>query len=780
MISPLYHGTDADRVESIIKFGLLAGGGNERNRLAVHWILARPVRIAEVPGFRSGSTALIETSIRRLIDSGVGVYHGSEGVILTESVSPEGLLRAWLYNDGQYSNLVADFDVGENAIKLLPDPEAPQANDDDVGVLDVLPDGDTDATTEEDDEEEEKVEAPGSKAAESVEPKASEPASSSGIKRDAAGRALEEAPAVVRDAEPEASSRVVSMEEGSAAESGADPKDEGVAIAEEAQEAPKQEAPAVVTDAVGSGEAAKVLGSGVKRTIQKKKTTQAARAKAKSGSYRISPKAKAKAKAKAMAVREEDRGYKVTGRALKLSSTVIQLAESYAARVACSKRQLESPFFTRNLAAKELIAVRKLKGSVGAEEVKRVLEQDQECSSCDDRYKRLQPGLAKYLKERKVKGQAVSPAGQLLASRFLKSVATKRREKSEEPGEKKEKRKKKRREVIKLRSVARTDFVVLKTASYVQTEEARYKKAQEAAEQEALEEEVKPIAKARAAPHEWGSWVCVNPDCRNVNGPGVTECPLCKSLFRDSVEWASDLDREIKRREKQREQARVQTLLARALTEACWTCQRCNEENLVSRWKCYRRSKPRPSRMDTHGEESSDDEEREKAIMKTLKDLPGSRKRKRGGVKHKKKKVCRCGRTHHVQRKHSTRRVGNRAFFLWLQRKMEEKVSRGYFVPRTTRNRVAHALNGNTHVLLKALAVATIIPLAWRAEQEGEMVLESISAMTVWDSSPDRNKGCGLCSTGCWCRDFVVPWKCHGEPPCSHRAWECFHAHQAD
>ena len=54
MVSPLYHGTDADRVESIINFGLLAGGGNERNRLAVHWILARPVRIAEVPGFGAG------------------------------------------------------------------------------------------------------------------------------------------------------------------------------------------------------------------------------------------------------------------------------------------------------------------------------------------------------------------------------------------------------------------------------------------------------------------------------------------------------------------------------------------------------------------------------------------------------------------------------------------------------------------------------------------------------------------------------------------------------
>ena len=715
-VSPLYHGTDADRVESIIKFGLLAGGGNERNRLAVHWILARPVGIAEVPGFRSGSTVLIETSIRHLVDSGVGVYHGSDGVILTESVSPEGLLRAWLYNDGQYSNLVADFDVDENANKLLPDPEAPQANDDDVGVLEVLPDGDTNATTEED-EEEEKVEVSGSKAAGSVKPKASEPSSSSGIKRDAAGRAVEEAPAVVRDAEPEASSRVVSMEEGPAG-SGADPKDEGVAIAEGSQEAPKQETPAVVTDAVGSGEAAKILGSGVKRTIQKKKATQAARAKAKSGSYRISPKAKAKAKAKAMAISEEDRGYKVTGRALKLSSTVIQLAESYAARVACSKRQL-------NLAAKELIAVRKLKNSIGAEEVRRVLGQDQECSSCDGRHKKLQPGLAKYLKERKVKGQAVSPAGQLLASRFLKNAATKRRGQSEEPGEKKERKKKRRRRGITLRSVARTDFVVLKTASYVQREET--KKAQEAAER-ALEKEVKPIAKARAAPHEWGSWGYVNQDCRNGNGPGVNECPPCKSLFRDSVEWASDLDRKIKRREKQREQVRV---LARALSEACWTCSRCNEENLISRWKCYRCSKPRPSRMETHGEESSDDEERDKAIMKTLKDLPASRKRKRGGVKHKKKKVCRYGRTHHFQRKHSTRRAGNRAFFLWLQRKMEEKVSRGYFVPRTTRNRVAHAPNGNTHVLLKALAVATIIPLAWRAEQEGEMVLESISAMTI-------------------------------------------------
>ena len=106
--------------------------------------------------------------------------------------------------------------------------------------------------------------------------------------------------------------------------------------------------------------------------------------------------------------------------------------EAYAARVACSKRHLESPFHSRNLAAKELIAIRKLKGSIGAEEVRTILGQDQECSRYDDRYQKLKPGLAEYLRRRSkagVKDQMVIPTGQVLSKnlRILRSFVSRKK-----------------------------------------------------------------------------------------------------------------------------------------------------------------------------------------------------------------------------------------------------------------------------------------------------------------------------------------------------------------
>ena len=117
--SKLFHGTDAERVEGIVRFGLLPGGGSTENRLTVHWVAGTaPPSQASVNGFRTGSTALVETRIQRLWDCGLQVFHGSDRCYLSKEVPPEALNKVWLANDeGVYVNLVADFDETERVLK---------------------------------------------------------------------------------------------------------------------------------------------------------------------------------------------------------------------------------------------------------------------------------------------------------------------------------------------------------------------------------------------------------------------------------------------------------------------------------------------------------------------------------------------------------------------------------------------------------------------------------------------------------------------------------------
>ena len=55
-----------------------------------------------------------------------------------------------------------------------------------------------------------------------------------------------------------------------------------------------------------------------------------------------------------------------------------------------------------------------------------------------------------------------------------------------------------------------------------------------------------------------------------------------------------------------------------------------------------------------------------------------------------------------------------------------------HFLPRKLLNRLQHALNGNGFTIdmaVKVLVAASLIPLAWKTEQEAEEVLDSISSL---------------------------------------------------
>ena len=157
-ISPfthMYHGTDLSRVDGIVRFGLLAGGGRLNNRLACHWVVGdRPPRQGDnVKGFRSDSTAVVETTLQSLWDIGVpGVYHGAPGVLLTTDVAPEGLRRIRGLAEGstEFGLEVASFSAKDRVLKLL-DPTGAHVEVTEAEPGDFqLPAGDTDDSSAED------------------------------------------------------------------------------------------------------------------------------------------------------------------------------------------------------------------------------------------------------------------------------------------------------------------------------------------------------------------------------------------------------------------------------------------------------------------------------------------------------------------------------------------------------------------------------------------------------------------------------------------------------
>ncbi|CAK9058285.1 unnamed protein product [Durusdinium trenchii] len=232
---------------------------------------------------------------------------------------------------------------------------------------------------------------------------------------------------------------------------------------------------------------------------------------------------------------------------------------------------------------------------------------------------------------------------------------------------------------------------------------------------------------------EWGSWVCHV--CGAVNAPGDEYCFVCEDSFWNSTEWANELYREIRRRERAAKKAEFSTLLAKALAAGRWECDRCGGENMLSRVKCYQCSTLRSRHR---GDDESSDSERERLVERTLRQMPEVKRRKRAGRKHK-KKVCRCGRVHHRSpRGHRAPRTVKglslvKALEIGMRKRLVSKPWKKHFAPRKVLNKLQHALNGNgpsVDLAVKVLVGASLIPLAWRTEQEVEEVLDSISSLS--------------------------------------------------
>ena len=85
---------------------------------------------------------------------------------------------------------------------------------------------------------------------------------------------------------------------------------------------------------------------------------------------------------------------------MKLSETIRNLANKSAETHQLTAYFLESPFQVRHFAAKQLQEETGAKGTVAAGIIQRLWEQDEACSSCDDRKKKLEPGIEEFLRKK--------------------------------------------------------------------------------------------------------------------------------------------------------------------------------------------------------------------------------------------------------------------------------------------------------------------------------------------------------------------------------------------
>ena len=98
-------------------------------------------------GFRSDSTVVVETTLQSLWDTGVRVYHGAPGVLLTTDVAPEGLRRILGLTEGstEFGLEVASYSPTDRVLKLLDQSgahvDAPEPAPE--GEEQELPEGDT-------------------------------------------------------------------------------------------------------------------------------------------------------------------------------------------------------------------------------------------------------------------------------------------------------------------------------------------------------------------------------------------------------------------------------------------------------------------------------------------------------------------------------------------------------------------------------------------------------------------------------------------------------------
>ena len=259
-----------------------------------------------------------------------------------------------------------------------------------------------------------------------------------------------------------------------------------------------------------------------------------------------------------------------------------------------------------------------------------------------------------------------------------------------------------------------------------------------------------PAASSPTITFPWGSWIC--PKCNGVNVPHSKVCGHqfeggpCVGSFWEATKWAPYVEPAVPggtREERREERRRVKVqALDLALRHGTWMCRRCGGDNLKSRNKCYKCStfRTRQRRAD-ESESSGGDSERERKIAESVASLMASfarpKGRKRGGARHKKstpkkkakkKKVCRCGKSHKAVRPRHVVPAGRlclKGFKSWL-------------VAKKARNRLVHALNGNVAWQVARLSfllgLVPLVPLVYHTEQELEqtvtVVLESAAVAT--------------------------------------------------
>eukprot|EP00435_Cladocopium_sp_Y103_P072113 s386_g39.t1 len=138
---------------------------------------------------------------------------------------------------------------------------------------------------------------------------------------------------------------------------------------------------------------------------------------------------------------------------------------------------------------------------------------------------------------------------------------------------------------------------------------------------------------------------------------------------------------------------------------------------------------PRPEK-ERQDDDSSEDSDRDRQVPATLSKLPAQRKRKRGGRKHK-KKVCRCGRDHRPRGHEVPRTIPGLSSKDCLKL-VARKAIRSFYWRRKSMNKLQHILNGNgfsAELVVKVLVAASVVPLAWKAEEEAENLLESVQVL---------------------------------------------------
>ena len=682
----LLHGTDVANVEGIVRFGLLPGGGSVTNRVAVHWI--EHAQGGAQPGLRSGSTALVTTKVKYLVEAGITLYRGSENVILTTAVGSEHLREvfAWNYEEAERGDDLALHDG--TALKLI----EVEAEVDETGDADVeegaLPTGDTD---DEDDSLDQVV--------------------SPAVTRDAAAAAASSgsgAPPVKSEAAlARAAGVMVSPEEVAASEA-----------------ATGLGSPAVKADAV-----AKSSGPAVSRDAARR---------VKGVARRGGPLNRKKIVKKRIVKRDKE--------VKKLVSYIGQLK---LLRESLSRTDPQRPTFQEYTRARADLRRKLPPGTVGDKQYDEFV--GVACTTCDDRdakgkevvrafaalravRKRRKPGgpLPVVLKpaasaarsereeleakfrhireederleeeERRppavmLKGRAVGPAvpqerGETSAKRVvkaktedvkkcpaghsLKDFATTsdgwtcsmcEREYPENslfrrcfqcdydlcaacwcvakrPGDKETEdeappppppsgkpRSRRAREVKDDDDESPPPPPPGKPPRSVRSSR---NKAKDEAEGRAAEpaEASEPAASSPVITFPWGSWVC--PKCNGVNVPHSKVCGHqfeggpCTGSFWEATEWAPHVEPAVPggtREERREERRRVKVqALDLALRHGTWMCRRCGGDNLKSRIKCYKCSTIRTRQRGADESESSGDSEREKRVAESVVTLMAS------------------------------------------------------------------------------------------------------------------------------------------------------------